>query len=111
VPSLARGRWFPFPAAISDRVRRGELARFATGVYTSDVASDPAAVVAREWHDIAGRMFPDAVITDRSAVIGESVDGVLYLDASRGRMGAGSLRHAAVPLTSARRAGQRRRAR
>jgi ABC-type xylose transport system substrate-binding protein len=29
-------------ATISDRVRRGELVRLATGVYTSDVTSDPA---------------------------------------------------------------------
>jgi Fic/DOC family len=66
-------------ATISDRVRRGRLARLAAGVYTSDVTSDPAAVVAREWHNIAGRMFPGAVITDRSAVTGGPVDGVLYL--------------------------------
>jgi len=66
-------------ATISDRVRRGELTRLATGVYTSDVTSDPAAVVAREWHNIAGRMFPDAVITDRSGATGGPVDGVLYL--------------------------------
>jgi hypothetical protein len=66
-------------ATISDRVRRGELVRLATGVYSSDVTSDPAVVVAREWHTIAGGMFPDAVITDRSAVTGGPVDGVLYL--------------------------------
>lgn len=66
-------------ATISDRVRRGELVRLATGVYTSDVTSAPAAVVAREWHTIAGGMFPDAVITDRSAVTGGPVDDVLYL--------------------------------
>jgi hypothetical protein len=66
-------------ATISGRVRRGELVRLATGVYTSDVTSDPAAVVAREWHDIAGRMFPGAVITDRSALTGGPVGGVLYL--------------------------------
>jgi hypothetical protein len=66
-------------ATISDRVRRGELARLATGVYTSDVTSDPAAVVAREWHAIAGGVFPGAVITDRSAVTGGPVDGLLYL--------------------------------
>lgn len=66
-------------ATISDRVRRGDLIRLATGVYTSDVTSDPAAVVAREWHTIAGGMFPDAVITDRSAVTGGPVDDVLYL--------------------------------
>jgi hypothetical protein len=66
-------------ATISDRVHRGELVRLATGVYTSDVTSDPVAVVAREWHTIAGGMFPGAVITDRSAVTGGPVDGVLYL--------------------------------
>jgi hypothetical protein len=66
-------------ATISDRVRRGQLARLATGVYTDDVTSDPAAVVAREWHAIAGRMFPRAVITDRSAITGGPVEGVLYL--------------------------------
>jgi hypothetical protein len=66
-------------ATLSDRVRRGGLARLATGVYTSDVTSDPAAVTAREWPAIAGGMFPGAVITDRSAVTGGPVDGVLYL--------------------------------
>jgi hypothetical protein len=66
-------------ATISDRVRRGELVRLARGVYTRDASSDPAAVVAREWHDIAGRMFPDAGITDRSALTGGPVGGVLYL--------------------------------
>jgi hypothetical protein len=55
-------------ATISDRVRRGQLARLGTGVYTSDVTSDPAAVVGREWHMIFGRLFPRAVITDRSAI-------------------------------------------
>src|SRR5450432_4011759 len=66
-------------ATISDRVRRGQLARLGTGVYTSDVTSDPAAVVGREWHAIFGRLFPRAVITDRSAIPGGPVEGVLYL--------------------------------
>ena len=66
-------------ATISDRVRRGQLVRLATGIYTSDVTSDPAVVVRREWHTIVGRMFPRAVITDRSAVTGGPVDGLLYL--------------------------------
>ena len=66
-------------ATISDRVRRGQLARLGTGVYTSDVTSDPAAVVGREWHAIFGRLFPRAVITDRSAITGGPVEGVLYL--------------------------------
>jgi len=67
------------PATIAGRVRRGELARLAAGVYTSDVTSDPGAVTAREWPVIAGGLLAGAVITDRSAVTGGPVDGVLYL--------------------------------
>jgi len=66
-------------ATIAGRVRRGEFVRLAAGVDTSDVTSDPAAVTAREWPAIAGGMFPGAVITDRSAVTGGPIDGVLYL--------------------------------
>jgi Fic/DOC family len=67
------------PATISDRVRRGQLVRLATGVYTSDVDTSPERVVSREWHTIVGRLYPDAVITDRSAITGGVVDGILYL--------------------------------
>lgn len=67
------------PATLSGRVGRGELVRLATGVYTSDVKSDSAAVVGREWPVIVGRLMPAAVITDRSAPTGGPVDGVLYL--------------------------------
>ena len=66
-------------ATLSDRVRKGQLVRLGVGVYTSDVTSDPAAVVTREWHTIFGRMFPSAVITDRSALTGGPAEGVLYL--------------------------------
>ena len=66
-------------ATISDRVRRGQLVRLATGIYTGDVTSDPAVVVGREWDAIVGRMFPGAVITDRSVITGGPAEGVLYL--------------------------------
>jgi hypothetical protein len=66
-------------ATIADRVRRGELIRLGTGVYTEDVTSDPAVVVASDWHSIVGGLLPGAVITDRSAVTGGPVNGVLYL--------------------------------
>jgi hypothetical protein len=66
-------------ATISDRVRRGQLVRLATGVYTTDVTSDRAVVVRREWYVIVGKLFPCAVITDRSAITGGPVEGRLYL--------------------------------
>ncbi|HEX3815122.1 MAG TPA: Fic family protein [Mycobacteriales bacterium] len=66
-------------ATLSDQVRRGRLARLATGVYTTDVDSDPGRVVKREWHTIVGHLYPDAVITDRSALTGGPADEALYL--------------------------------
>ncbi|MCL2780050.1 MAG: Fic family protein [Actinomycetia bacterium] len=66
-------------ATLTRRVRAGELVRLAQGVYTSAVDDDPAAVVRREWPTIAGRLYPGAVITDRSAPVGGPVNGVLYL--------------------------------
>ena len=64
---------------ISDMVRRGDLRPLARGIYTTDTTSRPEAVVARHWHTIVGHEFPDAVITDRSALTGGKVDGYLYL--------------------------------
>jgi hypothetical protein len=64
---------------ISDMVRRGDLRPLARGIYTTDTASSPEAVVARHWHTIVGHEFPSAVITDRSALTGGKVDGYLYL--------------------------------
>jgi hypothetical protein len=63
----------------SDMVRRGDLRPLARGIYTTDTTSSPEAVVARHWHTIVGHEFPDAVITDRSALTGGKVDGYLYL--------------------------------
>jgi Fic/DOC family protein len=68
---------------ISDRVRRGELRALTTGVYTTDMASTSETIVARYWHIIVGRLFPDAVITDRSALTGGKVGDYLYLAHNR----------------------------
>ena len=51
-------------ATISDRVRRGHLVRLATGIYTSDVMSDPAAARPldqdRRWADGRRLLHDDA---------------------------------------------------
>jgi fido (protein-threonine AMPylation protein) len=64
---------------ISDMARRGEVRPLARGIYTTDMTSRPEVVVAKHWHTIVGHQFPDAVITDRSALTGGRVDGYLYL--------------------------------
>ncbi|WP_109509523.1 Fic family protein [Nocardioides speluncae] len=67
------------PATIADRVRRGELTRIATGVYSTEIGRSVEEVVRAHLFDIAGRLLPGAVITDRSARTGAPVAGVLYL--------------------------------
>ena len=66
-------------ATLSGRVRRGELRRLARGVYTTDIRTPVDRVVRRHWRDIVGRLYPNAVITDRSARTGGPVGGRLYL--------------------------------
>lgn len=65
-------------STISSRVARGDLIRVASGVYV-EKGHDVATAVRSHWHAIAGRLFPGAVITDRSAPLSAPVGGVLYL--------------------------------
>ncbi len=64
---------------LSDRARRGELRSLSTGVYSTDLEGSPERIVAQNWLVIAGRIFPAAVITDRSALTGGKVGGYVYL--------------------------------
>ena len=63
----------------SDMVRRGQAFRLAPGVFTNDVTSSPAETIKREWLKVVGHLFPDAVITDRSAQNMAPVGGELFL--------------------------------
>lgn len=70
-------------STLHDRVARGELARLARGIYTPDVDADPNEVVRRSWREIVGRRFPDAVVTDRSAIWAQPHDGYLFITSGR----------------------------
>lgn len=70
-------------STIHDRVVRGDLARLARGIYTTDIQSDPSDVVRRSWREIVGRRFPDAVVTDRSAKWAQPHGGWLFLASRR----------------------------
>jgi len=70
-------------STIHDRVARGDLVRLARGIYTTDIDTDRSAVVRDSWREIVGRRFPDAVVTDRSAVWAQPHDGYLFLASSR----------------------------
>jgi len=66
-------------STLSQMLTRGAVRRLATSVYTTDTSSAPERVVRREWRAIAGRLFPDATISDRSARTAGPVDGTLHL--------------------------------
>jgi hypothetical protein len=66
-------------ATIHRHVQRGLLRPLARGVYTSESTGTAETIVRRHWTVIAARLFPDSVITDRSASSGRPVGGRLYL--------------------------------
>lgn len=70
-------------STLHDRVARGDLVRLARGIYSTDVDADPTDAVRRSWREIIGREFPDAVVTDRSAVWAQPHDSYLFLASSR----------------------------
>ncbi len=67
------------PSTIHDRVVRGELVRLARGIYSADVAADPTDVVHRSWRAIVSRIFPHAVVTDRSSIWAQPHGGYLFV--------------------------------
>ena len=63
----------------------GRIRRLAPRLYTADLISDPAQIVAENCWYILGRLLPGAVMVDRSAAEdGKVVDGLLYV-ATAGR--------------------------
>lgn len=63
----------------------GQLRRLYAGVYTSNLASPPEAVVLRNWAGIVGHLLPGAVLGYRSAIAGQPEDGVIYVTRGRTR--------------------------
>ena len=57
-------------ATLSRAVKYGRIRRLARGLYSADLRSDPAELVARNRWAIIARLVPDALIADRSATDG-----------------------------------------
>ncbi|RPI10306.1 MAG: hypothetical protein EHM63_03350, partial [Actinobacteria bacterium] len=57
-------------ATLSRAAKDGRIRRLVRGLYSADVRSDPAELVARNRWLIVARVVPDAVIADRSAAQG-----------------------------------------
>ena len=75
--------------AQSKRIRRlalaGRVRRLYMGVYASDVAAAPEAIVLRHWQDITGHLLPGAVVSHRSAFDGKPVGGRLFVTRGKTR--------------------------
>jgi hypothetical protein len=65
------------------RVNRGDLVRLARGIYTTDVDAEPSDVVRRSWREIVSHRFPNAVVTDRSAIWAQPHDGIIFVASER----------------------------
>lgn len=65
-------------ATLSRATKDGRIRRLAAGLYSADLQSDPAELIARNRWAVVARFVPDAVIADRSAAEGGMpVAGVL----------------------------------
>jgi hypothetical protein len=60
---------------ISQRVKAGELRLLRPRVYTSNLKDEPAQVVRRNLALMLGRLYPDALISHRSALEGGGLTG------------------------------------
>lgn len=66
--------------AIHRAVLAGQLKKIAPRLYTSNLKDSPAAIVARHCYQILGTLFPHAIISHRSALMGGlSKEGVIFL--------------------------------
>ena len=69
-------------ARISRDLKAGLIRKIATGLYTTDVKQPLESLVRRLLWPIASLVFPEAVITDRTAFeAGPSADGSVFLAA------------------------------
>ena len=54
--------------AVSAAVARGELRKLGSRLYTRNLDEDPEALVKRNWYHLITAYYPDALITDRTAL-------------------------------------------
>jgi hypothetical protein len=71
---------------VSRDLKEGRVRKLAPAVYTSNVTEAPERLVRRQLWQIASLVFPDAIITDRTAFeAGPSKDGSVFLAADTAR--------------------------
>lgn len=72
--------------AVSSAVARGKLRKIGSRLYTRNLDEDPERLVKRHWYDLITAYFPDALITDRTALENQpAADGSVCLISNKKR--------------------------
>src|SRR3546814_10364978 len=71
---------------VSEAVDRGELRKIGSRLYTRNLAEDPERLVRRNWYHLITSYYPDALITDRTALENRPADdGSVFLISDKTR--------------------------
>lgn len=66
--------------AVYEAVGRGELRKIGSRLYTRNLTEDPERLVRRNWYHLVTSYYPDALITDRTALENKPAeDGSVFL--------------------------------
>lgn len=66
--------------AVYEAVERGELRKIGSRLYTRNLTEDPKRLVRRNWYQLITSYYPDALITDRTALENKPAeDGSVFL--------------------------------
>lgn len=67
-------------ATVSAAVARGELRKIGSRLYTRNLEAEPEPLVKRHWYELITDYYPDALITDRTALENRPAeDGSVFL--------------------------------
>jgi Fic family protein len=73
----------PMASGVSKAVRAGRLRKLASRLYTKNLTEAPERIVQRNWHSLLKGYFPDALISDRTALENRPAsDGSIFVISS-----------------------------
>jgi hypothetical protein len=72
--------------AVYAAVERGQLRRLGSRLYTKNLTEEPERIVRRNWYYLLTQYYPDALITDRTALENQPAsDGSVFLISTKKR--------------------------
>jgi len=73
----------PMSSAVSKAVKSGRLRKIGSRLYTKNMTEPPERIVRRNWHALLKDYFPDALISDRTALENcPAADGAVFIISS-----------------------------